>query len=280
MVGRSGSSGRGRPTTAAHGHVGRRVEAEALEQDGVGHEAQEVGQVGRPAPGQVGEGLGDDAGGDGGQGGQLGVDGGLAAEGEEGDAGGEAPLAQLVEGLLPRRPPLEQADEHGPGPVEVGDGRVGAEADAAVGPDGREPVGQVLHRRPQGEQVEVVVGDHEDHGATRLPSLGRSVVTARAGQGRLKCHQFGGSSPRTACRRRPTSSTTGSRWCGGSPSRSRRRGRARRDGRWRRWRRRPGPAAAGPRRPCPPRPGRTRRRRRRCRGGGGGRWRGGPGGRP
>ncbi len=41
-----------------------------------------------------------------------------------------------------------------------------------------------------------------------------------AGQGRLKCHQFGGSSPRTTCRRRPTSSTTGSRWCGGSPTRS------------------------------------------------------------
>ena len=135
-------------------------------------------------------------------------------------------------GLLPRRPPLEQADEDGPGPVDVGDGGVGREADAAVGPDGREPVGQVLHRRPQGEQVEVVVGDHDDHGLGLI----------------------GGSSPRTACRRRPTSSTTGSRWCGGSPTRSSRRGRARRDGRWRRWRRRPGPAAAVRRRPCPPRP--------------------------
>ena len=98
-----------------------RVEPEPAEQHRVGHEAQQVLDVGRPAGGQVAVGLAGGPGGHGRQPGQLGVGLGLAAEGDERTSAAAQP-AQVVEGRLPGGPPAEQADDHGAHAVEVGGG--------------------------------------------------------------------------------------------------------------------------------------------------------------
>ncbi len=102
----------GFPYTPVAGTVDRRVEAATAEQDGVGDEAQQVLGVGQAAVDQVLEGLGDRGAGHGGQGGELGVGRGLAAEGQQRDAGGPGTAAEGVEGRLPR-PPARRAG--GPG---------------------------------------------------------------------------------------------------------------------------------------------------------------------
>jgi hypothetical protein len=163
------------PDHARQGHARGRevcgwVEAKAFEQRGVGYEAQEVGEVGRSARGPVAGGLGDDPGGHGRQCRQLGVDLGFPAEGEQRDPGRlETALAQGVERRLPRRAALVHSDQDGAHAVQRRGWRGGVEADAAVGPNRRKPRGQGLDRRSQGEQLEVVVGDDEDH---RWPSAG------------------------------------------------------------------------------------------------------------
>ncbi len=98
----------------------RRVEPEPSEEDGVGHEAQQVLGVGQPAVKEVLEGLGHGGAGHGGRRGELGVGGGLAAEGQQRDARPDAPAAQLVEGLPPGLAPAEQADQHGVGAIDPG----------------------------------------------------------------------------------------------------------------------------------------------------------------
>ncbi len=83
-------------------HLGRRVEPEAGEQDGVGDKAQAGLHVGRAAGRQVVVDLGGDAGRDRRSGRQLGIRCRLAADRDQGHASGQAPVPELVEGSLPR----------------------------------------------------------------------------------------------------------------------------------------------------------------------------------
>src|SRR5699024_4593938 len=129
------------PDASRERDLGWRFEAEALEEGGVGDEAQELREVGGAAGAPVGRRLGDHAGGHGGEPGELGVELRLTAEGEERDAVAETRLAELVEGFAPGAAALVEADEHGPHAVERGRGRVGGEVDTAVAAHGREVVG-------------------------------------------------------------------------------------------------------------------------------------------
>ena len=91
---------------------------------------------------------------------QLGVGLDLAAEGDERDVGGDAAGPQLVERALPGAAPAEQAHDHRRHAVEVGrgvePGRIGCS-------HGREPVGQAVEDRPEGEQLGVGVAEEQDH---------------------------------------------------------------------------------------------------------------------
>ena len=107
------------PPHAVGGDLHGRTEAEALEQHGVGHEPEELGEVLRPAVDQVGEGVGDGGARHRRQGRQLGVRHGLTGEGEQRDAPLDAPPAERVEAVLPGSPAAEQPDEHAGRAVEV-----------------------------------------------------------------------------------------------------------------------------------------------------------------
>ena len=109
-----------RPPHAVGRDLVGRVEAEALEQHGVGDEAQQVLEVRRAAVDEVGEGLGEDRAGHGRQRRELGVGHGLAGEGEERDAALDAAwrAARRTRPPSARRPP-QQPDDHAGGAVEV-----------------------------------------------------------------------------------------------------------------------------------------------------------------
>ena len=107
-------------------------------QHGVGDEAQQVLEVGQAAVHQVLEGLGDGGARHRRGRGQLGVGRGLAAEGQQRDAGGPAAAAQLVERPGPGAGPAEQADQDHLDAVEVGTGPAPV---AGGGPHRREAVG-------------------------------------------------------------------------------------------------------------------------------------------
>jgi hypothetical protein len=151
-----------RPEQAHRREVGGRLEAEAPEQDGVGNEAQEVGQVDRAARGPIGGRL-DDPGGRSRERGQLRVELRLPAEREQRDATLGTRPSEDVERRLPRRPALVEPNQHGSHAVQRRRRRAGVEPDTAVSPHRREPSGERLYGRPQREQLQVVVGDDEDH---------------------------------------------------------------------------------------------------------------------
>jgi hypothetical protein len=118
-------------------------EAVAGEQDRVGQEVGQLGQVGRAAVGQVPVGLGGDAGGDAGQRHQGRVGRLLAAEDDQRPRLAAQPVQSLAPGLLA----AEQADDDQVGAVQQGrqvlqgqPGRVGQPVAGPAGP-GREQVG-------------------------------------------------------------------------------------------------------------------------------------------
>ncbi len=147
-------------------HLGRRVEAEAFEQHRVGHEPQQVLEVGRPAVHEVLERAGEDGAGHGRQCRQFGVGHRFAGEREEGDAPGLARRPQLVEPVLPGSPPPQQPHQHAGGAGQV---TFEVERPRLGRPHRREAVGQRLDRRPQGQDLGVDVGDVPDHCQTISP---------------------------------------------------------------------------------------------------------------
>ena len=159
------------------GDLVRRLEPVALEQEGVGEEAQELLDVVDVAVTQVLARLGHGAGRRGRERGHLGVGLGLAAQGEQGDAGGRAALLQQVEAVRPSAPPAEHPAQHHAGAVEdVGHERLVVLHAARVGAaDVREVVGQAPHRRRRGEDLGVGGGDEADHAGT-------SVAARRTGR--------------------------------------------------------------------------------------------------
>ena len=96
-------------------HLGR-FEPFPGEQDRVGQEAGQLGQVGRAAFPEVGEGLGGHPAGHRGQRHQLGVGGWLAAEHHRGQPAGQ----HRVQALGPAAPAAEQAKHHTERPVQQG----------------------------------------------------------------------------------------------------------------------------------------------------------------
>lgn len=106
--------GRGGRVAAPLGQRGRRIEALAGEQDGVGQEGVQLGEVRGPALREVGVRLGGDADGDGGVAHQLGVGQLLAAEHDDGCAVRQDRVDAVLPG--PHRP--EDADDHQVGAVE------------------------------------------------------------------------------------------------------------------------------------------------------------------
>ena len=138
--------GRGRPGGG---------EAVAGEQDRVGQEPGQLGQVVRAAMGQVLVGLGGDAGRDAGQGHEGGVWGLLATEDDQ----GPRLVAQLVEALAPGLLAAEEADDNQVDPVQQARQVVGGQP-CRVGQPVAGPAG------PGREQVGVGGGQQQDAGAT------------------------------------------------------------------------------------------------------------------
>ena len=192
------------------GDLVRRLEPVALEQERVGEEAQELLDVVDVAVTQVLARLGHGAGRRGRERGHLGVGLGLAAQGEQGDAGGRAALLQQVEAVRPSAPPAEHPAQHHAGAVEdvVHERLVLLHAARVGAAHLREVVGQAPHRRRRGEDLGVGGGDEAEHAGT-------SVAACRTGR------PVGGPEAISACSR------SVSRWSATrSPRTSRRASRA------------------------------------------------------
>ena len=165
---------------ATAGHVDPEVwhrpglgEAEALQEEGVGEEAEQLLDVVHVAVAQVLRRLGDRARRRERQPGQLGVGLELAAQREERDALPLAPGSQQVEAVAPAAPAAEDAAEDDPRAGEdvadqgrrvLGGGRVGA---ADLGEAGR----QALHRRRGCQDLRVRGRDEAYHADTRRWSM-------------------------------------------------------------------------------------------------------------
>ena len=108
--------GAGQLVDPVGGHQARGVEALAGEEDRVGQEAGQLTQVLRAAFAQVGEGFGGHARGHRGQRHQLGVRAGLAAQGDQRQAGVRQRAGERGHALRPRLPAAEEPEHHQIGP--------------------------------------------------------------------------------------------------------------------------------------------------------------------
>ena len=155
--------GLGRPPHPEGGNLAGRVESVALQEDGIGHEAEQMLEVPGAAVDQVGERLGDGGAGDGREAGHLGVRPGLATESQQGYAATDAAGPELVEPLGPGTSAPKQPNEYATNAVER-QGIEGVEGPGLRRPDRVEAGGEGLDRGAQGQHLGVDVGDEPDHG--------------------------------------------------------------------------------------------------------------------